>query len=182
LLARRWREGRRARGLEERAPFVWDRPELVGLDELEELFDAAIYRRERYRAWYGDTEAAWPAAARDRLQHAHSEIEALRAELRLGPQGAPDVPLDLDPEESRDLLEWRWRWREERTPGVRDRRGRIEVEGAEELLMIALDRRSRFVAVYGSDESVWPAGAAERLAQGRAEIEAMRAKLQRSET
>lgn len=85
LLERRWRQGRRARGLDERAPFRWDRPEAIGLDELEELLDAAIYRRERYRAWYGDDAAAWPAVVWDRLQHARGEIESLRAELRLGP-------------------------------------------------------------------------------------------------
>lgn len=85
LIARRWRAGRRARGLDQRAPFRWDRPEAIGFDELEELVDAAIYRRERYRAWYGDDVAHWPAVAWDRLQHARGEIESLRAELRLGP-------------------------------------------------------------------------------------------------
>lgn len=85
LLALRWRAGRRARGLDQRAPFRWDRPEAIGLDELEELLDAAIYRRERYVEWYGADIATWPAVAWERLQHAHGEIESLRAELRLGP-------------------------------------------------------------------------------------------------
>lgn len=70
------------------APLAWDRPERVGEDELEELLDAAIYRRERYRAWYGADVAGWPAVAWERWRHARAEIEALRAELRLGPLDA----------------------------------------------------------------------------------------------
>ena len=85
LLDARWRAGRAARGLSPSAPFVWDRPECIGLDEIEELLDVAIYRRERYRAWYGRDERAWPAVAWERWHHALAEIEALRAELRVGP-------------------------------------------------------------------------------------------------
>jgi hypothetical protein len=43
LLAQRYAAGRRERGLGAEAPFAWDRG--VGVDELEELIDAAIYRR-----------------------------------------------------------------------------------------------------------------------------------------
>jgi hypothetical protein len=85
LVERRWRAGRRARGLAPEAPFRWDR-EPVGLDELEELVDAAIYRRERYRAWYGRDASRWPALAVERLAHALGEVEALRLELRHGPR------------------------------------------------------------------------------------------------
>lgn len=45
LLADRWREGRRARGLDEADAFVWDRPECIGLDEVEEPLDAREPRR-----------------------------------------------------------------------------------------------------------------------------------------
>ena len=88
LLSRRWSKGRRARGLDARAPFVWDRPECIGLDELEELLDAFAYRRERYRTWYGSDESAWPYVAWERLQESQAAIESLRAELRLGPLDA----------------------------------------------------------------------------------------------
>ncbi len=83
LLARRFAEGRRARRLAADAPFAWDRG--IGLDELEELLDAAIYRRERYRAWYGRDPARWPEHARERLAEALGQVEALRLELRHGP-------------------------------------------------------------------------------------------------
>lgn len=87
LLDRRWRMGRAERGLAPDAPFAWDRPERVGLDELEELADAAIYRRERYRCWYGRDPAAWPEPARLRMDAAVGAIEDLLAELRCGPLG-----------------------------------------------------------------------------------------------
>jgi len=83
LLVRRFEAGRRARGLAPGAPFAWDRG--VGLDELEELVDAAIYRRERYRAWYGRDASRWPEVAHERLAQAMGEVEALRLELRIGP-------------------------------------------------------------------------------------------------
>lgn len=87
LLDRRWRMGRAERGLSPDAPFTWDRPERIGLDELEELADAAIYRRERYRAWYGRDTAAWPEPVRERMDAAVLAIEDLLAELRCGPLG-----------------------------------------------------------------------------------------------
>lgn len=87
LLDARWRMGRAERGLPLDAPFAWDRPERIGLDELEELADAAIYRRERYRAWYGRDPAAWPEPARLRMDAAVGAIEDLLAELRCGPLG-----------------------------------------------------------------------------------------------
>jgi putative hemolysin len=85
LLDARWRAGRTARGLSASAPFAFDRPESIGADELEEPLDAAIYRRARYAVCYDTDARAWPAVARDRFRHALEEIEALRAELRLGP-------------------------------------------------------------------------------------------------
>ena len=83
LLARRFEVGRRARGLAADAPFTWDRG--PGLDELEELVDAAIYRRERYRLWYGRDRAGWPEHAHEGVAQALAEVEALRLELRHGP-------------------------------------------------------------------------------------------------
>ena len=44
--------------------------ERIGLDELEELVDAAIYRRERYRTWYGRDLATWPGVAWELFEHA----------------------------------------------------------------------------------------------------------------
>jgi hypothetical protein len=86
LVELRWDAGRRASGLAPDAPFALDRPELVGLDELEELVDAAIHRRERYRLWYGSNPSRWPPLAVARLAHAIAEVEALRLELRYGPR------------------------------------------------------------------------------------------------
>lgn len=53
---------------------------------------AGSTREDRERMLGANDEvAAWPAVAWERLQHAHGEIESLRAELRLGPlsQGEP---------------------------------------------------------------------------------------------
>jgi len=76
-----------------------------------------------------------------------------------------------------DLLAWRWEWREGRPPSVRDRRGRIEVEGLEELLDAAIERKQIFSAVYGDDVAAWPAGAVDSLQRVHDEIEALRNKL-----
>jgi hypothetical protein len=81
-------------------------------------------------------------------------------------------PIDDD-----DLLAWRWKWREGRLPSVRDRRGRIEAEGIEELLDVEIERRLRCLAEFGADESAWPAAAVDALRRVRAEIEAFRKKL-----
>jgi hypothetical protein len=83
LVARRFEACRRARGLSPSAPFVWDHG--VGLDELEEAIDCAIYRRERYRLWYGRHASHWPEHARERMAQALGEVEALRLELRHEP-------------------------------------------------------------------------------------------------
>jgi hypothetical protein len=95
LLARRFEAGRRARGLARGAPFAWDWG--VGLDELEELLDAAIYRRERYRAWYGRDPARWPEHTHERLAQALSEVEALRLELRIGPLAVGGIASRVEP-------------------------------------------------------------------------------------
>ncbi len=95
LLARRFAEGRRARRLAADAPFAWDRG--VGLDELEELLDAAMYRRERYRLWYGRDPAHWPEHARERLAEALGQVEALRLELRHGPLTEGGIPGRVEP-------------------------------------------------------------------------------------
>jgi hypothetical protein len=69
----------------------------VGVDELEELIDAAIYRRERYRAWYGRSSASWPEHARERMAQALGEVEALRLELRHGPLVAGGIRSRAEP-------------------------------------------------------------------------------------
>jgi hypothetical protein len=91
LIRSRWEAGRIERGLAVGAPFQWDNPEL-GVDELEELVDAWIYRRERYRVWYGTDESTWPYIAFERLQEATAAIESLRAELKRGPLGSGSAP------------------------------------------------------------------------------------------
>lgn len=83
LMDERWGRGRAERGLTTE-PFRWDNDE-VGVDELEELLDAAIYRRERYKFWYGPDVATWPYVAWERLQEAIGAIDTLIAELKLGP-------------------------------------------------------------------------------------------------
>jgi hypothetical protein len=83
MLNRRYEAGRRERGRDPAAAFTWDRG--PGLDELEELIDAAIYRREGYRGWYGRDPTRWPEVARERMEQALGEVEALRLELRHGP-------------------------------------------------------------------------------------------------
>ena len=85
LIEQRYDRGRRERGRAEGEPFRWDRPELIGLDEIEEAADLYIYKRERYRLWYGPTPDAWPYPARQRLDDALHAIEDLLAELRHGP-------------------------------------------------------------------------------------------------
>lgn len=90
LVERRWRAGRAERGLPSDAPFAWDRPELVGLDEAEELADALVYRRERYRLWYGADPSCWPAPARERMEAAQRVLDDLLNELRCGPLRADD--------------------------------------------------------------------------------------------
>lgn len=47
--------------------------------------DAYIYRRERYRTWYGTRADAWPFAARQRLADAERALQDLLHELRCGP-------------------------------------------------------------------------------------------------
>lgn len=84
LIQQRYDRGRRERGRAEGEPFAWDRLP-VGIDEAEELADAFIYRRERYRLWYGPKPDAWPFPARQRLDDALHSIEDLLAELRCGP-------------------------------------------------------------------------------------------------
>jgi len=84
LIRARFDAGRAERGLTDE-PFVWDHPEL-GVDELQELIDAAIYRCERYRAWYGTNESRWPYSAWERMQAATAAIEELRVELKHGPR------------------------------------------------------------------------------------------------
>lgn len=95
LLERRFWAGRRARGLAPDAPFSWDRG--VGLDELEELLDAAIYRCERYRLWYGRDRARWPEIAVARLDQALGEVEALPLELRHGPLAEGGIRSRVEP-------------------------------------------------------------------------------------
>ena len=84
LIAERYERGRRERGRAENDPFRWDRLP-VGIDEAEELADAWIYRRERYRTWYGPRADDWPYVARQRLDAALHALEDLLAELRHGP-------------------------------------------------------------------------------------------------
>ena len=84
LAEERWERGRVERGLEVGAPFHWDNDE-VGVDEIEELVDAFIYRRQRYREWYGLDTQKWPYVAWERLQEAIGAIDTLIAELKLGP-------------------------------------------------------------------------------------------------
>ena len=76
-----------------------------------------------------------------------------------------------------DLLAWRWKWREGRPPSVRNRRRRIEAEGLEELLDAEIERRLRYLAVYGDDMAAWPAVAVDALQRVHDEIEALRKKL-----
>jgi hypothetical protein len=95
LLAERYAAGRRERGLGPEAPFRWDRG--VGIDELEELLDAAIYRRERYRLWYGRDVARWPEHAHERLAQALGAVEALRLELRIGPLAEGGIGSRVEP-------------------------------------------------------------------------------------
>lgn len=93
LIRDRYGAGRAERGLTDE-PFRWDHPE-VGVDELEELLDAAIYRRERYREWYGHDESKWSYVAWQRLHEAIAAIDTLIAELKLGP--LTDNPLKVRP-------------------------------------------------------------------------------------
>jgi hypothetical protein len=90
LIQQRFEAGRRERGRAEGEPFRWDR-EPIGADEIEELADAYVYRRERYRLWYGPTVDRWPFPARQRLDDALHALEDLLAELRHGPIEAGDT-------------------------------------------------------------------------------------------
>jgi len=83
LIEQRYQRGRRERGRAEGEPFQWDRLP-VGADEAEELADAFIYKRERYRQWYGSRTDEWPFVARQRLDQVLHALEDLLAELRHG--------------------------------------------------------------------------------------------------
>jgi len=92
LIASRYEAGRRERGRAEGEPFRWDRPELIGLDEAEELADAVIYREQRYIAWYGRHRGAWPYVAQQRLADAERALQELLHELACGPIEIVDTP------------------------------------------------------------------------------------------
>jgi len=85
FIQQRFDRGRRERGRAEAEPFRWDHPELIGLDEAEELADAVVYREQRYLRWYGPRVDDWPYFARQRLDAALHALEDLLAELKHGP-------------------------------------------------------------------------------------------------